>query len=170
VELERALDGLLCGLPSAVLAAYVRVVTASDGAAAAAGKATRPWETRCAKCGGFLVGAMSAGGAILDRCVDCHGVWLDPHELVRILGGVAHLTDEGGVFQRPAPPADLDGVRGDCPRCHLPLRRHPIRGPSPMTVEQCRACRGLWFDAGELEQLVSGDVVAAVRQLGALGI
>lgn len=41
----------------------------------------------------------------------------------------------------------------NCPRCHTsPLEERERDG---VTIDVCRACRGLWLDRGELEKLIA---------------
>lgn len=39
-----------------------------------------------------------------------------------------------------------------CPRCGGPMEELAIEGVS---LQRCRSCRGLWFDAGELEKVLA---------------
>ena len=37
-----------------------------------------------------------------------------------------------------------------CPKCGTPLQQHTLNGVS---VDECPACHGMWFDQGELQEL-----------------
>jgi len=41
-----------------------------------------------------------------------------------------------------------------CPKCEGELRRIDLSG---VQVDQCEKCSGIWFDFGELEQVLSRD-------------
>jgi Zn-finger nucleic acid-binding protein len=41
-----------------------------------------------------------------------------------------------------------------CPKCALPMNVWELRG---LALDHCHACKGLWFDAGELEQYLAGS-------------
>ena len=44
----------------------------------------------------------------------------------------------------------------ECPKCHSSMEEHELSTLSgPVTVDRCTACKGLWFDIGEAEQLKS---------------
>lgn len=166
VELERALYGVLSGPPASQLAEWMRVVTGTGGGATSTTVVLSAASVRgCAKCGGTLAGELLRGGVLVDRCPDCHGLFLERGEQVRILGGEARLDltlDLPAESQEGA----LDAVRGECPRCRIRMQLHRARG-MPFHIERCGSCAGVWLDAGELERLVAGDVAQAVHVLGA---
>lgn len=41
-----------------------------------------------------------------------------------------------------------------CPKCGMDLQTFEFRG---ITLDRCVSCNGTWFDAGEMEQLLSAD-------------
>jgi Zn-finger nucleic acid-binding protein len=103
--------------------------------------------------------AFELEGVEIDRCVACHGTWLDNGELQLIAqqAGVA----PGGLTQALV---ESEGVRGGarrrCPRC---LRRLDViqlgviqLGPSsPLEIDRCPGGCGLWFDDGEMQQFIA---------------
>ncbi len=42
----------------------------------------------------------------------------------------------------------------NCPRCHIPLVEITY---ADVKIDRCTNCKGLWLDAGELEQLTTRD-------------
>ena len=75
----------------------------------------------------------------VDVCGACDGLWLDYGELERLI-------------EKPALEEPFDGATSRrCPVCTLTLSTVFLPGPVP--VESCTSCRGLFLDAGELEQL-----------------
>ncbi len=81
----------------------------------------------------------AASGTEVDVCRVCGGLWLDYGELERII-------------EKPAPEELFAGeTTRRCPACGLSLATAFLPGPTP--VEICTACRGLFLDDGELEQL-----------------
>ena len=38
----------------------------------------------------------------------------------------------------------------DCPKCSLPLTKIAF---GAVALDECRSCRGIWFDAGEIEEV-----------------
>lgn len=42
----------------------------------------------------------------------------------------------------------------DCPKCKAAMNEKTIRTlQGPVTIDQCSACEGFWFDTGEVEKL-----------------
>jgi len=79
----------------------------------------------------------------LDLCPECKGIWFDGGELARVLGGSATDLDI---------PHDARPSRRFCPRCTELL--YAFAYPQTyVTVDMCRACKGLWLDAKEFPQI-----------------
>lgn len=75
----------------------------------------------------------------VDVCGACEGLWLDYGELERLI-------------EKPVSEEPFDGATSRrCPVCTLTLSTVFLPGAVP--VESCTSCRGLFLDAGELEQL-----------------
>lgn len=99
----------------------------------------------CPKCdtGLFILNFKSVE---VDFCERCRGVWLDAGELELLAGGpLADFQQQPGT-----PPA---GTKHLCPRCDEPLAE--ITAPGNLTLDRCPRGHGLWFDAGELRQLLA---------------
>ncbi len=88
----------------------------------------------------------------IDHCVDCGGIWLDAGELEILLGDPDHarslLTSFREVRDSTEPPRR-------CPICERKMakvavgRSHPDR-----LIDKCRRDHGLWFDRGELQDVL----------------
>ncbi len=111
-------------------------------------------------------------GVELDLCIDGHGIWFDKDEL-RQLFDVAgfpellHDLEERLTFL----PRGKHGPERRCPRCRGKMRHVAAPGHSgDVILDRCRRGHGLWFDNGELEEVLSleldeGDMaLAKVRQ------
>ena len=91
----------------------------------------------------------------LDYCNSCKGVWFDTGELELLL--------KSQVLEEPK--AFLDGIinsqeaispekKRDCPICGHKMKKTVI-GEQPKTlIDICRNGHGLWFDGGEVAQLI----------------
>ncbi len=75
----------------------------------------------------------------VDRCPACAGLWFELGELDAVLGE-----------ELPYEVLDGDTTRR-CPDCTLSLTPG-LLGPS-IPVETCSACRGLWFDWEDVQEL-----------------
>jgi uncharacterized protein len=79
----------------------------------------------------------------VDGCPKCRGLWLDRGELEQAMRAAdPHLQIPGGAVRLLAP----------CPRCAKPLYAFPYP-QTTVTIEMCKACGGLWLDAGEFKQI-----------------
>lgn len=151
--LEDALGPLLRGVNSARLAAYLAHLAGHAETARSADDAyPAPAPRLCGKCGGQLHTQQTQDGAILDRCGDCGGVWLEAEEVRRILGRDVELPVLATLAPLAASP--LDEVVGDCPWCRVKLELRPVPGTPPFHIERCQRCHGMWLDEGELERCI----------------
>jgi Zn-finger nucleic acid-binding protein len=91
----------------------------------------------------------------IDYCRKCGGVWLD--------SGEAELIGEKAGVLRPGLLAALDaglsgecepGQRRDCPVCGKLMARFRPAELAPVCVDRCCYRHGLWFDRGELQQVI----------------
>lgn len=91
----------------------------------------------------------------IDYCFDCGGVWLDSGEL-ELIG------ERAGALQRDLLEAieeqEGERTRGKakrrCPVCAKTLLRVTTRGKPPVVLDICPVQHGLWFDKGELQQVI----------------
>jgi len=102
----------------------------------------------CPACAKPMV-AFQYQGVEIDRCLDCAGTWLDAGELETM------IELAGGATGRVS--AALNRTVGDrktnrrCPRCPRKLREFEI---APVHLDRCPHAHGLWFDHGEMAQLI----------------
>ena len=92
----------------------------------------------------------------LDYCNSCKGVWFDSGEL-------GFLLESHGLEE---PKAFLDGIlnsqeavspekKRNCPICGHKMEKTAIGGQPKILIDICRNEHGLWFDGGEVTQLIS---------------
>lgn len=80
----------------------------------------------------------------IDICPKCNGIWLDPGELGKLLKDrklTDYLTKNIGTQSKS---------QLVCPRCGGLM---DIETAEDIEVDVCLTCRGVWLDAGELEEL-----------------
>jgi Zn-finger nucleic acid-binding protein len=88
----------------------------------------------------------------IDHCTDCGGIWLDAGELEILLGQAQHVRQlldsfkvSAGVTEKPR----------KCPICDKKMQKIIIGAAEPaLLVDKCRRGDGLWFDKGELEDIL----------------
>ena len=118
----------------------------------------------CPKCSMTELREESSGGVMIDRCQNCHGIWLDELELERVLEiRPRELLEDDALFQ---PHTGEPGVRLNCPRCNgtYLIKLASLR-PRGTILDSCKVCHGTWLDAGELARLAATDVRAAVQAI-----
>ena len=92
-------------------------------------------------------------GVEIDYCTNCGGIWLDTGELELLLNdpGKAKIL--------------LDSFRIDststerlkkCPICNKKMQKVVVGSSKPLLlIDKCRRGDGLWFDKGELQDIVA---------------
>lgn len=98
-------------------------------------------------------------GIKIETCRSCQGEWLDHRELAHITKArevrfseeerraLAESTTITGVI--------LEDVDRDleCPKCAGQTDAINYGGDSGIIIDRCTACKGLWLDGGELENI-----------------
>ncbi len=93
----------------------------------------------------------------LDFCSNCHGVWFDAGELELFLKSLNLDTAElfKNVIARGNKSA---GAKRKCPICGQTMKVINIGQMPEIVVDSCQRGHGLWFDGGELAQLLKQHV------------
>jgi Zn-finger nucleic acid-binding protein len=91
-------------------------------------------------------------GVEVDYCVACQGVWLDAGELELLFGDAdaCRALITGGDTT-----AATDEKPRRCPICRRHMEKAVTRGEQPVLYDQCAHGDGLWFDQGELHEILS---------------
>jgi Zn-finger nucleic acid-binding protein len=109
----------------------------------------------------------------LDYCVHCKGVWFDASELDLLFRSLelAPGHDVAGLMRMPKRPPPEAARK--CPRCRKKMHKMMIGQAPEVMIDSCVKGHGLWFDGGELGQViqqlldepgVSGKVVSFLGQ------
>jgi len=91
----------------------------------------------------------------LDYCNSCRGVWFDSGELELLFKS----------YGLEEPKAFFDGIldsqeavssekKRSCPICGHKMKKTAIGGQPEILIDICRDKHGLWFDGGEVTQLI----------------
>ncbi|MFP4026893.1 MAG: zf-TFIIB domain-containing protein [Candidatus Brocadiia bacterium] len=119
----------------------------------------------CPRCGGRLFTFVYPPTDVtVDACEDCGGVWLDRGEFEQIREWHHSLTEkELAVLEGKEESTtqimrqmlvDVETVTMPCPRCEKAALEEVPLDYSGVILDQCQNCRGIWFDGGELEQVL----------------
>ena len=91
----------------------------------------------------------------LDHCTNCGGVWFDAGELALFLAASKLKSAEDTVQEIVnSPEAGAPHKRRKCPICHHGMKEVAI-GQPPLHLDVCSQGDGLWFDGGEVHELVA---------------
>ena len=91
----------------------------------------------------------------LDYCSDCNGVWFDAGEMDLLLQSID--VDSGGYLIKDmlnAPEAESPEKKRKCPICGSKMKKTSTGKNRRILVDVCPQGDGLWFDGGELTQLL----------------
>jgi hypothetical protein len=88
----------------------------------------------------------------IDYCTDCAGIWLDAGELEILLGEPEKAEKLLDSFKTH--PGSSQQIR-KCPICRKKMEKVVVGSAKPnLLIDRCRKADGLWFDKGEL-----GDIL-----------
>ena len=88
----------------------------------------------------------------VDYCTDCGGIWFDSGELELLLGNSQHAKELLGSFKVDS---GCTEKKRKCPICLKKMQKIDV-GPSmpPILIDKCIRGDGLWFDRGELQEVL----------------
>ncbi len=91
----------------------------------------------------------------LDYCVKCSGVWFDAGELELFLETM-NLAKNSLSPQNllSSPETRTSEKKRKCPICSKKMKKTTIGEEPKVLIDACTKGDGLWFDGGEVEQLV----------------
>lgn len=95
-------------------------------------------------------------GILVDKCDICRGVWLDGGELEMLQNSIAKNSQD---LKKEAMNEIMDEkmrlitTSGLCPKCQeQQIEKYKKSG---IELERCPACKGVFFDYGELDKVLS---------------
>ncbi|MDD5190503.1 MAG: zf-TFIIB domain-containing protein [Dehalococcoidales bacterium] len=90
----------------------------------------------------------------LDYCPNCHGVWFDKGELELLLESAGAGTSKvmGEITKSPSI-VNMERKR-KCPICGKKMKKTRVGEKENVLLDVCEQGDGLWFDGGEVDQLV----------------
>ncbi len=88
----------------------------------------------------------------IDHCVCCGGIWLDSGELELLMNAPEKVKQLLSSFCEDTTAAEQTRK---CPICHKRMTKVLVgQSNPPLRIDQCRRDHGLWFDRGELEDIL----------------
>ncbi len=87
----------------------------------------------------------------IDHCISCRGIWLDAGELELLLGDSAEKDNLLSSFEEDKHTKEKGRK---CPICLKRMVKVLCRADTNVLIDKCRRNDGLWFDEGELEDII----------------
>jgi len=89
----------------------------------------------------------------IDHCTDCGGIWLDSGELEILLGSPDHAKELLDSFNVDTTVTEQPRK---CPICDRKMHKIVVGSDKPtLLIDKCRRGDGLWFDKGELQDVLA---------------
>jgi Zn-finger nucleic acid-binding protein len=87
----------------------------------------------------------------IDYCHECAGIWLDAGELELLIED----SDEKEKMIKSFTQAKQSREKKyKCPRCRKKMEKVFVGEKEDVLIDRCRFGHGLWFDKGELPQII----------------
>ena len=100
----------------------------------------------------------------IDYCNDCSGIWLDEGELELLLGSFDNDSPViKALTEKVTSPRKTDRRCPVCDKNMLLVDISVADNPAAVEIDKCPRNHGLWFDNGELQQIIAsakGEPVA----------
>jgi len=91
-------------------------------------------------------------GVEVDFCNDCNGIWLDAGELEQLLGNPLQAEQLINSFKVDK---NCSEKPRKCPICLKKMKKIIINISEPLLlIDKCAKSHGLWFDKGELQDIL----------------
>ncbi len=88
----------------------------------------------------------------IDHCLNCGGIWLDSGELELLMDAPERAQKLLASFQESNSSTEKPRK---CPICDKKMAKIVVGTAEPiLLIDKCRRSHGLWFDQGELEDIL----------------
>ena len=94
----------------------------------------------------------------LDYCNNCKGVWFDNVELDLLMKSL-DLSEDALLLKNmmACPEAHTVEKKRKCPHCNKNMKKVNVGAGKDILIDICYNGHGLWFDGGELPQLLEKE-------------
>ena len=110
---------------------------------------------KCPACSNLMI-VVEHENIELDYCTDCSGVWFDAGELELLLES---MELEGSSLSLDSiltsPEAKSSEKKRKCPICRQKMKKATVGHEPEVLIDACQRGDGLWFDKGEVGQLIT---------------
>lgn len=87
----------------------------------------------------------------IDYCYNCSGIWLDEGELELLLDDNINKETLLSSFK---PVSNCKEKKRKCPICLKKMKKINVGVEERILIDKCKYNHGLWFDKGELKQVI----------------
>ncbi len=110
---------------------------------------------KCPACSNLMI-VVEHNKIELDYCTNCQGVWFDSEELELLLESMC-LESLNLFFNNiiNLPEAKSSEKKRRCPICNQNMKKTIIGQEPEILIDVCQKGHGLWFDSGEVGQLIT---------------
>lgn len=111
---------------------------------------------KCSKCKEEMI-VLELDKIEVDYCLSCEGIWLEEGELELLLHDEIPYNELAGKFEREH---EIEESTVKCPHCGKVMEKLLFEveengGKRSITIDQCPEPHGLWFDKGELRDVIN---------------
>jgi len=105
----------------------------------------------CPVCKNAMI-TMELSEVEVDYCTGCEGIWLDAGELELLLGNGEKTRDFVKSFNKAQESAEK---QRKCPICDKKMEKILVgHDKTTLMIDRCAKGDGLWFDRGELKDVI----------------
>ena len=105
----------------------------------------------CPVCHNEPMIALELKGVEIDYCLNCKGIWLDSGELELLMGNDEETKEFLSSFKVDTLTTER---KVKCPICSKKMEKILVGDENKVRIDKCRNNDGLWFDSGELEEVL----------------
>ena len=95
-------------------------------------------------------------GVLVDTCGTCGGIFFDEGEVsqIRARGGDRAFEELDNLIQpEPGYVHTEENMYRRCPKCTITMHRFRYMYNSPVFLDSCENCGGIWIENGELKRM-----------------
>ncbi len=104
----------------------------------------------------------------LDYCTTCLGVWFDAGELSLMMESMDLEVGELNIADiMTLPEKGVAEKKRRCPACRRKMKKAAIGHDPEVVIDVCPRGEGMWFDGGELGQVIKQRLDKSTAESGA---
>lgn len=92
---------------------------------------------------------------VFKECPECAGLWILEKDLSTIEARDPHALAVIDSLDKPSKEPVYRSSARPCPECGLLMERFRFNRNTPIILDRCMCCEGIWVDDGELAQMAS---------------